>query len=65
MPSKKKLKELRKVYQIKVTMKGIRPPIWRRFEVLSDTTLDNLHLILQVVMGWGNCHLPRVHHRRD
>ncbi len=57
MPSKKKLKELRKVYQIKVTLEGMRPPIWRRLEVLSDTTLDSLHLILQVVMGWDNYHL--------
>ena len=57
MLSKKKLEELRKVYQIKVTLEGMRPPIWRRLEVLSDTTLDNLHLILQVVMGWDNYHL--------
>jgi len=57
MPSKKILKELRKVYQIKVTLEGMRPPIWRRLEVLSDTTLDNLHLVLQVVMGWDNYHL--------
>jgi len=57
MASKKKPKEPRKVYQIKVTLKEIRPPIWRRLEVLSDTTLEKLHLILQVAMGWDNYHL--------
>jgi len=24
------------VHQIKVTLKGIRPPVWRRFRVKSD-----------------------------
>ena len=57
MASNKKRKELRKIYQIKVTLKEIRPPIWRRLEVLSDTTLEELHVILQVAMGWGNYHL--------
>ena len=57
MASKKKPKELRKVYQIKVTLEDIRPPIWRRLEVLSDTTLEKLHLILQVAMGWADYHL--------
>ncbi len=51
MASKRKPKELRKVYQIKVTLKEIRPPIWRRLEVLRDTTLEELHLILHVAMG--------------
>jgi len=45
------------IYQIKVTLKGIRPPIWRRFQVKGDASLYKLHLILQVVMGWENYHL--------
>ena len=45
------------VYQFKVTLKGIRPPIFRRFQVESNTTLLKLHLILQEVMGWENYHL--------
>ena len=57
MASKKKPRELRKVYQIKVTLEDIRPPIWRRLAVLSDTTLEELHLILQVAMGWADYHL--------
>jgi hypothetical protein len=45
------------VYQLKVTLRGIRPPIWRRIQVLSDIALSRLHTILQVVMGWTDSHL--------
>ena len=46
-----------KIYQLKITLKYIRPPIWRRIEVRSDVALDELHLILQAAMGWTNSHL--------
>jgi hypothetical protein len=45
------------VYQIKVTLKGSRPPIWHRMQVTSATTLGQLHRILQRVMGWEGSHL--------
>jgi hypothetical protein len=45
------------VYCLKVTMKEIRPPIWRRIEVKSDITLHKLHRILLLVMGWLDYHL--------
>jgi hypothetical protein len=45
------------VYQIKVTLKGSKPPIWRRIQVASGTTLVKLHRILQCVMGWEGYHL--------
>jgi tetratricopeptide (TPR) repeat protein len=47
------------IYQIKVTLKGSKPPIWRRFQVPGNITFHRLHLILQVVMGWTNSHLYR------
>ncbi len=47
----------RSVYQIKVTLLHSHPPIWRRLQVESGVTLDQLHHTLQVVMGWTNSHL--------
>jgi hypothetical protein len=44
------------VYQFKVTLKESHPPIWRRIQV-PDCTLGELHEVLQVVMGWEDCHL--------
>ena len=57
MPSKRKPNKPREIYQIKISLRGIRPPIWRRLEVFSETTLDQLHLIFQVAMGWASYHL--------
>jgi hypothetical protein len=45
------------VYQMIVTLSGVKPPVWRRFLVRSDMTFYELHLALQVVMGWKNYHL--------
>lgn len=50
-------KQDRLIYQLKVTLQDIDPPIWRRIQVWDDTTLDGLHRTLQTVMGWENCHL--------
>lgn len=45
------------VFQLKVTLDGIRPSIWRRIQVRGDITIFKLHKILQVAMGWYDCHL--------
>ena len=45
------------IYQIKVTLRAARPPIWRRFQVQPHVTLQELHRILQAVMGWTDSHL--------
>ena len=45
------------VFELKVTLKSVRPPIWRRFAVPADIRLDDLHHLLQRVMGWHDCHL--------
>lgn len=49
--------QLRKTFQLKVTLMGIKPPVWRRILVSDSTTLTDLHHILQVVMGWTDSHL--------
>ncbi len=45
------------LYQLKVTLKGSNPPIWRRFVVRSDMPLHRLHGVIQRVMGWTDSHL--------
>lgn len=44
-------------YQLKITLQGLRPPIWRRVLVAGDTTLARLHDIIQIVMGWTDSHM--------
>jgi hypothetical protein len=45
------------VYQLRVILKGIRPPIWRRIQVPGDTSLWKLHKAIQILMGWEDYHL--------
>lgn len=44
-------------YQIKVSLRGAKPPIWRRLHVPSEITLDQLHEVLQVAFSWQDYHL--------
>ena len=51
-----KAKEPGVVYQLKITLRDIKPPVWRRVQV-KDCTLGKLHDTIQSVMGWTNSHL--------
>lgn len=59
-PAAKKKPGAGTVYQLKITLLGFKPVIWRRIQVL-DCTLDQLHEHVQTAMGWTNSHL---HHFR-
>ena len=45
-----------RLYQFKITLKEIKPAIWRRIQV-KDCSLDKLHEHIQTAMGWTNSHL--------
>src|SRR5215510_12061603 len=47
------------IYQLRITLRGISPLIWRRLLVSAETSLADLHYILQLVMGWTDSHLHR------
>ncbi len=46
-----------KILQIKITLKGSKPPIWRRVLVPDDLTLARFHTVIQAVLGWTDSHL--------
>jgi Plasmid pRiA4b ORF-3-like protein len=46
-----------RIYQLKITLDGSKPPIWRRVEVADTVTLAKLHMIIQAAMGWTDSHL--------
>jgi hypothetical protein len=45
------------IVSLKVTLLGIRPPIWRRLLMPGTMTLGHLHVAIQAAMGWHNSHL--------
>jgi hypothetical protein len=44
-------------YQIKVGLRGAKPPIWRRLLVPGDITLNRLHQTILTAFGWHGGHL--------
>lgn len=45
------------IFQVKVAILDIEPEIWRRVLVPADTTLNQLHDVIQAVFGWWDYHL--------
>lgn len=47
-----------RIFQIKITLKGIsKPPVWRRILVSPAIPLDHFHDTIQAAMGWLDCHM--------
>jgi hypothetical protein len=40
------------ILQFKVTLKGAKPPIWRRIQVPKEYNFRQLHLAIINAMGW-------------
>jgi hypothetical protein len=45
------------MYQLKITINGITPPIWRRLLISENISLYKMHHIIQETFGWTNSHL--------
>ena len=45
------------ILQVKITLLGIKPPIWRRIQIPSHYSFWDLHVAIQDAMGWMDSHL--------
>ena len=54
-------KPLAAIYHLKIHLLDISPMIYRRFVVNGDTNIAQLHHLVQIIMGWSNCHLHNFH----
>src|SRR5436853_6078211 len=45
------------VHQLKLTLKGTKPPVWRRLQVPSAATLEDLHQVICAAFDWHGGHL--------
>lgn len=45
------------IFQFKVAIKEITPPVWRRILIPSDATFYELHIAIQDSFGWEDYHL--------
>lgn len=51
------------VYQFKITLKGVKPPIWRRIQVPADFSFWDLSSAIIDAMGWYGGHLHQFYIR--
>jgi hypothetical protein len=47
----------RLVYQFRISLRDIKPEIWRRIVIPAESTFWELHVALQDAMGWTDSHL--------
>lgn len=52
-------------YQIKITIKGSKPPIWRRVIVPDRITFADLDAVIESVFGWTHSHLYEFYFKED
>src|SRR3989338_6805305 len=44
-------------YQLRISLRYLKPEIWRRLVVSDTATFAQLHRLLQITMGWTNSHM--------
>jgi hypothetical protein len=52
-------------YQLKITIKGSKPPIWRRILVPEGITFEGLHQVIQTAFSWSGEHLYQFEFRSE
>jgi hypothetical protein len=56
-PTPRQARTKAELYQLKITLVGTRPPVWRRVLVHGSIRLDELHRVIQAAFGWWDYHL--------
>ena len=47
------------VLQLRISLRGVSPPVWRRLLIPGQITIAQLHHVMQLAMGWNYEHLHR------
>ncbi|TDG16742.1 hypothetical protein EYW47_39970, partial [Paraburkholderia silviterrae] len=47
------------VLQLRISLRGVSPPVWRRVLISGQIMIAHLHQVMQLTMGWGDEHLHR------
>lgn len=58
-PEVREAPEAARGFRARVDLMYAKPPIWRRLDLPGDLMLDELHVVLQVAMGWEDGHLHK------
>ena len=45
------------IYELRIKLLELSPPIWRRVQVSAGISLERLHAVIQATMGWRREHL--------
>lgn len=45
------------VHQLRISLRDVKPAVWREVLVPSGLRLDRLHQVIQVAMGWEDDHM--------
>jgi len=56
-PTIRKRNVPKQIYQLKISIKYISPPIWRRILISNYSTFAELHDVIQEFFNWDNYHL--------
>ncbi len=49
------------IYQFRAVLNGVSPMVWRRFLLASETSLADLHEVLQLAFGWSGFYFGSAH----
>ena len=51
--------EVSPVLELRISLRGVSPPVWRRLLIPEQITIAQLHHVMQFAMGWNDEHLHR------